>query len=129
MANEGHLECESYSIGSAALDTIFGFKNFQGTADFFIAKRTQPTSSSSSSVVLSTKFLSPQQVLIASKIDREYWGAQLGVYYFCAQAYDTLSGQINVIEGTWENRYISEFEYVYNSILHTEATNQFLYED
>lgn len=25
LANEGRLECESYSIGSAALDTIFQF--------------------------------------------------------------------------------------------------------
>ena len=40
LANEGDIECKSYSIGSSTFDTLFKVTNFQGDADFFLAKRT-----------------------------------------------------------------------------------------
>ena len=59
LANEGSIECLSYSIGSSKDDALFHFYNFQGGADFFLAKRTEPTSADSSAVVLKTKISYP----------------------------------------------------------------------
>ena len=98
LANAGNVECETYSIKSSEFDAHFSFSSFQGAANFFIAKRTFPQSINSSSVVIQTKKSHAQQVLIANKVDREYWGAPLGVYYFCAQAYDALSSSMMVSE-------------------------------
>jgi len=76
LANEGKIECKSYSIGSTESDTLFSVTNFQGDADFFLAKRTKPSSISSSSVVLVTKeSAQAKQVLIVNAADREYWSA------------------------------------------------------
>jgi len=39
LANEGQFECEGYSVGGSALDTMFILENYQGTADMYLAKR------------------------------------------------------------------------------------------
>ena len=59
LANEGSIECLSYSIGSSKDDALFHFYNFQGGADFFLAKRSEPSSIDSSSVVLRTRISYP----------------------------------------------------------------------
>lgn len=63
--------------------------------------------------------------MIASQIDREYWGAPLGVYYFCAQAYDALSSSLMVSEEIYDGKITANFETVYNFFLHTESALQF----
>ena len=76
LVNESDMQCRSFSIGSSEVDTLFSVTNFQGCADFFLAKRTEPSSMQSSSVVMTTKESSPaKQVLIAKAVDRDYWGA------------------------------------------------------
>ena len=62
------------------------------------------------------------QVLIAKAVDREYWGAQLGIYYICAQAYDALSSNIQVTEGRYNGQLTSEFNTLYNFFLATRAS-------
>ena len=85
LVNEADTQCRSFSIGSSEVDTLFSVTNFQGVADLFLAKRTEPSNIDSSSVVMVTKENEQaKQVLIAKATDREYWSAQLGIYYICA---------------------------------------------
>ena len=55
LVNEADIQCRSFSIGSSEVDTLFSVTNFQGVADLFLAKRTEPSSVQSSSVVMVTK--------------------------------------------------------------------------
>ena len=64
-------------------------------------------------------------MLIANKVDREYWSAQLGVYFICAQAYDALSSSIEVSEGRFEGKLTGEFAKVYNFFLQPAQSQQF----
>ena len=129
LVNEADIQCRSFSIGSSEVDTLFSVTNFQGVADLFLAKRTEPSNTQSSSVVMVTKETEQaKQVLIAKATDREYWSAQLGIYYICAQAYDALSSNIQVTEGRYNGQLTGEFNTLYNFFLATKAVQQFLLE-
>ena len=52
--------------------------------------------------------------MIANKVDREYWEAELGIYYICAQAYDALSSSISVLEDTFNYKLVADFDTLYN---------------
>ena len=54
-----------------------------------------------------TKISHPKQVLIVTPADREYWRADVGIYYMCTQAYDALSSSIKVIEEEFDDKHIA----------------------
>lgn len=66
-------------------------------------------------------------MILANQEDREYWDAELGIYYICAKAYDALSQNIRVYEEAWNRKNSADTETVYNFLLHKDNTQQFLY--
>ena len=62
-----------------------------------------------------------KQVLVAKAVDREYWSAQLGIYYICAQAYDALSSNVQVTEGRFDGKLTADFRTLYNFFLAKES--------
>lgn len=76
---------------------------------------------------MSTKLPAAQQVILANQEDRQYWDAELGIYYICAKAYDALSQNIRVFEESWNRKNEADSDTVYNFMLHTNNTQQFLY--
>lgn len=48
--NAGDFKCFSYGIGSINNDVLFGFYNFQGNADLYIARRYEPSTPVSNAI-------------------------------------------------------------------------------
>ena len=67
---------------------------------------------------MQTKLTSAQQVIIANQEDRKHWGAELGIYFICAKAYDALSLNIMVEEEVWNGKNWATFDTINNFILH-----------
>ena len=94
LINEGQTECFAFSVGSMNDDLVCQVNNFQGNADLFLGRRTEPTSISSSSVRLIGAKQHPQSSLIAKVRDRSTWQADVGTYYLCFRAYSAVSAQV-----------------------------------
>ena len=58
--NEGEFRCFQYSIGSINNDVLFGFSNFQGNADLYIARRNEPSTPNSSAIKMTSAIEHPR---------------------------------------------------------------------
>ena len=117
MVNEGRFQCFSYSVGSILNDVLFGFSNFQGNADLFIARRNEPGSPNSSAIKLSTEIQHPRSILIVTAEDRSDWGAEIGQYYICALSYAAVSAETFIDESNYEGVYPAHKEHMYTFLL------------
>ena len=84
----------------------------------------------SSPVKFAGKETFANQIIIASAADRSYWGARLGDYYFCAQAHDTFSANLNVVEADdKKGKYDGKFDYLLNFVVQRDTVTQFKFSD
>jgi len=73
LVNEGKTECLQYNLGSRKNDQIYSVRNFQGSADLYLARKNKPSSKYSGAVTHLSESLYPQQSFIVTIVDREYW--------------------------------------------------------
>jgi len=128
LINAGRFDCFSYSVESIENDVLFGFSNFQGNADLFIARRNEPSTPASSAIRLSTPIQYPRQILIVTKEDRNNWSAELGQYYLCAQSYAPVSAQAFIKEDEYNGVFDAHKDHLYTFLLQRGDSIQLMYE-